>query len=280
MEIMIYKAGKLISNNIYGLLNACNKSSILETRKLFGCHSTDGIKYARKLASDTVELNKIAKLDFEAPAARYFAVDSLENLNTLEATVNHVRLNEMMAKSHCYSGRSTDIPHFKQVFFDMPYDKSCWETAKVMCTPHFPIGYCGIKMSFTGFKFNGKNAIHSIGFIGDGKGQLFILDSLGNTTPEMQAFHKQISDIILEHEKGVPNGIRKVVFNTKVQQSADELTCNNWTMANLKAVQEALNKGEQIVTAGAIDRILPNDINKILEEQMELAKKSNYSISL
>ena len=278
MALVVNKAGIYVSENICKFLKACNKSSILETKRVCAKPKISGLKLATGVCSDNVSFSQ--KLNFNAPATKFFGVDNLENLNNFESMVNHIKLNEEMAKLHCYSGRCTDIEHFKKLFFDMPYCNGSWETAIDMCTPHFPIGYSGIKMTFTGYKFNGKNALHSIGFIRDGKGQLFILDSLGNTTQEAQSFHKKLADIILENEKGVPNGIRKVIFNSKVQQMADELTCNNWTMANLKAVRDALDRGKYIRTTEELDRILPNDINKILQEQMELAMKSNYSISL
>lgn len=280
MNVCIYKAGKLINSKIYDVLKASNKSSILETQQLFKCHNTNGLKYTRKLESDAVELRAISKLDTNSEATQFFGVDSLENLRSLECVINHAKLNEVMEKSHCYSGHCSSIEQFERLFFDMPYQKGYFYTPKEMCTPHFPIGYCGIKMSFTGFKFNGSDAIHSIGFIRDGKGRLFILDSLGNTTPEMQEFHKKIADIILKREKGTPNGIWKVIVNSKVQQGSDELTCNNWTMANLKAVRDVMDSGEFIFSSSGLDRILPDNINKILKEQMELAKTSNYSISL
>lgn len=128
-------------------------------------------------------------------------------------------------------------------------------------------------MTFTGFKFKGEDAMHSIGFIRDYNGNLFVLDSLGDEAVEMREFHRKIENIILRNEKGVGNPIKRVIFNRRAQQGENELTCNNWALANLFAVKKALSSKESIHTAAELDEVLPRDINKILKEQMDLVKQ-------
>lgn len=125
-----------------------------------------------------------------------------------------------------------------------------------------------------GFNFQGQPWVHSIGLIQDYSGRLFILDSLGNQTKELQKLHEKIGKIISERaEKSGVNPIHRVICNLKPQQYENELTCNNWTYANLEAIKKAMKK-EAIRTAEELDAILPKDINKNLEEQMQIVKNS------
>jgi hypothetical protein len=48
----------------------------------------------------------------------------------------------------------------------------------------------------------------------------------------------------------------------------DEYTCNNWTHANLDAVMNYIKSSpEKDLTPEVLDKILPEDINKILDNQ-------------
>lgn len=62
--------------------------------------------------------------------------------------------------------------------------------------------------------------------------------------------------------------IKENKFNRKNQQSMTEITCNHWTFANIESLIKALKSGKKIQNSIALDSVLPKDINKVLNEQM------------
>ena len=114
-----------------------------------------------------------------------------------------------------------------------------------------------------------KGVFHSLGFVRD-KGVLYILDSLGhnkNVDSGILNFHNKLKNILLACKKD--STLEKIVFNTKTQQSIDELTCNHWTYANIEALISFLKTGKSIKTNEALDSVLPSDINKVLNEHKD-----------
>ena len=111
-----------------------------------------------------------------------------------------------------------------------------------------------------------KGSFHTIGFVRD-KGVLYILDSLGhnkNADSGILNFHHRLKNILSAHKKNTK--LEKIIFNTKTQQSVDELTCNHWAYANIEALISSLKNGKIIKTNEALDSVLPSDINKVLKE--------------
>ena len=242
-----------------------------------------GLRYVPS-KPDTLDIAKAVSspkgLDTTSEACRFFGVDSLENLNT--KIINHGKLIDIMEnkKEGIFSGFVTNLDEFEDKYFNMMKRDIKTGAYKSPCcyyvTPSFSSSYgCrGTKITFRGFDFQGQEWLHSIGLIQDYHGRLFILDSLGNQTKELQTFHRKIGEIIGKgNEQREMSKVIEVICNSKPQQLENELTCNNWTFANLEAVKETLNKGS-IRSVEELEDILPRDINKILEEQMQIVKKS------
>ena len=133
------------------------------------------------------------------------------------------------------------------------------------------------RMTFYG-DFFGHDGRHTIGLVFNNKTKtLYCLDSLSNTLPEVQEYQ----EILAKKVFNSPNGeIKRIIFSNKNQQNLKEYTCNNWALANVEAVQRALQEGESIETVEQLNSVLPSDINKILREQMlfvENYRNSKYN---
>ena len=110
------------------------------------------------------------------------------------------------------------------------------------------------------FGKNGKEGTHTIGLFKN-ENQLYIIDSISEeNNKEVKKFHQTLKQIL---------GVKDVIFTTKPQQSLEEYTCNNWTHANLDAILKHEKNGNKKWNKETLHSILPNDINKILEEQQE-----------
>lgn len=131
------------------------------------------------------------------------------------------------------------------------------------------------RLTFEG-KFLGKDGVsgtHTIGVLYDQKSKtLFCLDSLSNLCKKV----KKYQNILKTHIFNSPNGeIKKIIFSNKPQQNWNEYTCNNWTIANLEALQKYLKSGAQIHDTKELNAILPDDINFILSEQYKYVLKNH-----
>ena len=104
---------------------------------------------------------------------------------------------------------------------------------------------------------------HTVGLVTQGK-NLLVLDSLGESTEAQKKFHAQIKDLLAYA------GYENIIFSTKVQQPLNELSCNNWTYANIESVLKRINEDRtfQIRSSEELDKLLGEDINQILDEQM------------
>lgn len=114
-----------------------------------------------------------------------------------------------------------------------------------------------------------KEGTHTIGLVHNGGkfggkfgGKYIILDSIPETYPEIKDYHERL----IKHLGLNPE---EVIFSNKPQQTLEEYTCNNWTHANLDAVIEYMKAGgkDKELTPEVLDKILPEDINSVLEQQ-------------
>ncbi len=114
-----------------------------------------------------------------------------------------------------------------------------------------------------------EEGTHTVGLVhsrgksgGKSGGKYIILDSIPETYPVIKDYHKKL----IKHLGLNP---KDVIFSNKPQQSLDEYTCNNWTHANLDAVIEYMKNGgkDKELTPDVLDKILPKDINTVLEQQ-------------
>ena len=120
----------------------------------------------------------------------------------------------------------------------------------------------------------GNVGSHTIGLVYDNKSNnLYIMDSLGEKLPTIKKHHKILRSLFTpaNSEKQPFNNI---IISTKKQQKYNQYCCNNWTFANIEALKNALNKGEVITDSSSLNKILPEDINKVLEEQQKYVQKN------
>ena len=106
-----------------------------------------------------------------------------------------------------------------------------------------------------------KEGTHTIGLVHH-QGKYIILDSIPETYPELKDCHERLVKFLGLNPKDV-------IFSNKPQQSFEEYTCNNWTHANLDAVIEYMKNGgkDKELTPEVLDKILPEDINRVLGQQ-------------
>lgn len=118
-----------------------------------------------------------------------------------------------------------------------------------------------------GFGENGGKGTHTIGLVYD-NGNLWILDSLPKTDPNVKKYHTLFKNILGEH-------VKDVKFSDKPQQSTDEFCCNNWTHANIDSVINYRKRGNNTpLNEKILNNILPNNINTVLEEQYKYIIKN------
>lgn len=120
----------------------------------------------------------------------------------------------------------------------------------------------------------GKAGSHTIGLVYDNKtNNLYIMDSLGENLPTIKKHHKILKSLFMQTNSET-QPFNNIIISTKKQQKYNQYCCNNWTFANIEAVKNALNKGENIIDSAALNKILPDDINKILDEQQKFVQNN------
>lgn len=112
---------------------------------------------------------------------------------------------------------------------------------------------------------------HTIGLVPHHK-NLLVLDSLGEGTELQKQFHSKIRYLLSDA------GYENIIFSTKVQQPITEFSCNNWTYANINSVLNYIfrNKDAKINSSEELNRILEEDINTILENQLTDVEQFKY----
>jgi len=217
---------------------------------------------------------KIQLLDRNSDACHFFGVDSRENI--LRNIGNQIKLTLLKSKD------SDILPSFiGRAYFsvDKPNTiinawKHIWTSCKgkkfteLLTKP--------ARLTFDGkfFGENGAENSHTIGILYEPKSKtLFCLDSLSNLCKQVKEYQKILKNQIFNS----PNGeIKKIIFSNKPQQSVNEYTCNNWTIANIEALKKALEEGMRIDCTEKLNNILPNDINTILKEQYHYVLRNQY----
>ena len=232
---------------------------------------------------------KIAVLNKNSNGSKFFGVDSYANIYA--QILNHCSLIKLMEKD---KGIKTHIIEPATVNLD---DELCLKKRKFMLWNGYKPRHAP-KNSLTNaiselrkagaarFNISGSafgNCAHTIGLVTDNKtNTLYILDSLGEHNPQMKAYHKKLKNLFDGKEYFHPEKdetqkpFNRILFNNTSQQSLDEYTCNNWTIANIEALINALNKGQKISCKEALDNILPKNINKILEAQKKYVLENEF----
>jgi len=221
----------------------------------------------------SVSVSAIKILDKKSEASLFFGVDNRQNI--AQKLENHINLALLKSKD------SGIIPSFpRRAFFSVDKPKTLenawnhiWNDNKgrkfneLLKNP--------ARLTFDGkfFGENGTASSHTIGILYEPKSKtLFCLDSLSNLCKQVKKYQNILKNKIFNS----PNGeIKKIIFSNKPQQNWNEYTCNNWTIANLEALQKTLKSGKQINSTKKLNSVLPDDINSILDEQHNYVLKNS-----
>ncbi len=215
-----------------------------------------------------------AALNKNSEASRFFGVDTRQNI--FEKIGNQINLALLKSRD---SGILPSFP--KRAFFSVDSPKTianAWNHIWTKCKGRKfdELLLKPARLTFDGnfFGKNGKSDSHTIGILYEPKSKtLFCLDSLSNLCKQVREYQEILKNQIFNS----PNGeIKKIIFSNKHQQNMDEYTCNNWTIANLEALQKALKMGKKINSTEDLNKILPDNINIILQEQYEYMLKNSY----
>lgn len=210
-------------------------------------------------------------LDRYSEASRFFGVDSAYNI--MQKLENQVKLILMKCKE---IGCIDTFPRGVGLLIDNPRSidnvwTRIWMDGQIEGLYSKPA-----RMTFYSKVFgeNGKEGAHTIGLLYRPESKiLYVLDSLPNSFKEI----KKYQDIIKEIFKPWQNRGINILFSNKAQQNMNEYICNNWALANIEALQKALREGKTIDSVEKLNEVLPDDINKILKEQLEyVCKKSSF----
>ncbi len=205
------------------------------------------------------------KLDVRSESSKFFGVDS--RLNIFRQLANHLKLIDLKYKNGGILNAllkrvyfSVDTPHtFSKVRNHIWEKRNGRRFEQLLERP--------ARLTFDGkfFGSEGTENSHTIGVLYDKKSKiLFCLDSLPNFIKEVKKYQNVLKRYIF---KSPNKEIKKIVFSNKPQQNSNEYTCNNWAIANIEALQRALKEGKTINNTQQLNAVLPDNINKILEEQ-------------
>jgi len=225
------------------------------------------LKKAKKITlGPKAFINKRKKiLDANSESTKFFGVDS--RLNIFQQLENHIKLIDLKYKNGGILSTllkrvyfSVDKPHtFDRVRNHIWEEKNGRRFEQLFDRP--------ARLTFDGkfFGCDGMEDSHTIGVLYDKKTKiLFCLDSLPNFIKEVKKYQTILKRYIF---KSPNKEIKKIIFSNKHQQNFNEYTCNNWAIANIEALQSALKEGKTINNTRQLNAVLPDNINKILQEQ-------------
>ena len=189
------------------------------------------------------------KLDRYSIACDYFGADSAKHIQ--------YRLDNQMALSWLKT-RDQNLVHFPPVVLsETPETKSVTKALNKLQEHGFG------RLTITDKLFGNcvEEGTHTVGLVYN-NGKYIVLDSLPESYPEIKDCHERLVKFLGLNPKDV-------MFSNKPQQSLEEYTCNNWTHANLDAVIEytKTNGKDAELTPEVLDKILPEDINRVLGKQ-------------
>lgn len=126
---------------------------------------------------------------------------------------------------------------------------------------------CGIiTLRDPAFMFNDKPWKHTVALVTDNHKNLYVLDSLGDESDNLKAFHHRIKTVLKDD-------FADIIFNKKPQQTEKELSCLHWSINNIEQAQKQNLFSTKIED---VDRILntPDKFDKIINDQMQLCVKA------
>ena len=206
------------------------------------------------IAPHVKKMSKILKqrqfLDAELEPRKFFGLESYEKMSAekTEALFSYFKKFEL-GFSDTEKNQYGFIENFESLadlFKELKPDYGC------------------AKLTFCNKCFTG--VLHTLGFVRK-DGILYILDSLGhnkNVNRNILRFHNMLRKTISLN--GLNNGLKKIIMNHNTQQPMNELTCNHWSLANIETLIKNLKSGKKVNSKEELDSVLPDDINKILNE--------------
>ena len=212
------------------------------------------------------------KLNLKGEAAEFFGVDSAENI--MVHLDNHLKLIDLKC------GENNIIPILpKRTYFSADKPSTLENVWNKLWCGRYGKQFEGLydkpaRMTFYSkcFGKNGEEGTHTIGILYHPKTKtLYCLDSIPNTFKEVKEYQEALKRYVFDSPSGE---IKNIIFSNKPQQNFNEYTCNNWTLANIEALQKALKEGKKIDSVEKLNEVLPDNINEILEEQYRAVIKS------
>lgn len=228
-----------------------------------------------KVASDSISAMqkgliaaKTKVLDINSEACKFFGVDNPVDVN--RQIENNIKLSELKCKQNNILDKfpldvfvSLDNPmSMGKAWGHLWYSHQGRQFERLYTSP--------ARMTFSSKLFgkNGEEGFHTIGVVFHPESKtLYILDSLPNSIKEVSEYQ----DILMRRifAPMPQREINNIIISSKPQQNMNEYTCNNWTFANIEALQKALKEGKTIDSVEKLNEVLPDDINKILSAQRE-----------
>jgi len=215
------------------------------------------------------DTEKISRpLDKKSPSSKFFGVTSREEVIT--HLYEQARLSQLKCKEQ------NIIPSLIKNQFNIDdagalisERENLWKTDKINDLWDKGAARFTFAGNFFGNGVYKNDGVHTIGLVVDKQTKtLFVLDSLPESVPAVSDYRKKLKNFLfVPNNYDHPLKFDKIIFSTRPQQNLDEYCCNNWTHANIEAVQKELKSGRKITSQEELNAILPDNINKILDEQ-------------
>lgn len=207
---------------------------------------------------------RLPKLDKGSRECHYFGVDSAENIENClgnQIALTWLKVDEQKLENFppVILSKTFDIPHYSA-----PVDSNSLPMR--IAESMYNLKEKGVgRLTITDKLFgkNGMDGTHTIGLVYH-NGKYVFLDSIPQTYPEIKNYRERLVKFLGLNPKDV-------VFSNKPQQTMEEYTCNNWTLANIDAVLDFWKAGgkDKDLTPQVLDEILPENINEVLSQQYE-----------
>ena len=211
-----------------------------------------------------LSLKERPRLNLDSEAVKFFGLRSYEDMiNSMEWTFTDLYVNKLGCQN--FNRPEIIVNNFNRC-----------QSSLVSLFEGLNPNYGCARMTF-GDKCLGRG-LHTIGFVRN-KDTLYVMDSLGHNADASQGirnFHTILTMLLSINKQQY--GLKNIIMNCIRQQSCDEITCNHWTFANIESLIKALKSGKIIEDSTSLDRVLPYDINKVLNEQMDFVLNKTCSI--
>ena len=235
----------------------------------------EGLRLAPQLIGDTVSIqpqNKIVPLWRQSPQADFFGVTDVASINKKMA--NHA----ILALEKENKGEFVNLTN---IYLDDSYEifSACqrlFSGANAQIQNLKQIGAGRLTFNSKMFGQNGNIGSHTIGLVFDKElNTLYVLDSVNESLQSIEMYKKIIKEKLFSRPE-FKREFSQIIYSTKSQQKPNEYTCNNWAVANIEALKKNLSEGNLIRTSDELNEILPDDINKILDEQQYFVMENRY----